>query len=157
MGGYGSGRTGGHPTSEGCASYVLDAKVLKTIQRTPKGSVGKVPIKFNDGFEVDIHIDRKYFNDPSIEFEHYTYDSPDELIRYNVPVTDSEPPMGGQRWYWLCPRTYKTSYKLFLPNGGRQFLSRSAYRLGYACQRETYADRMVRKARKLHQQIGGDW
>ena len=156
MGGFGSGRTGGYPTAEGCGSYTISAAVLKVIQRTPEGAIGYSPIKFNDGFEIDVHFDRTYPNDPKIEFEHYTNDSPEELIRYEVSIVDSFPPLGGRRWWWVCPRTYRRAYKLFLPNGGRKFWSRKAYRLGYACQRETYADRMMRKARKLHRQIGGD-
>lgn len=156
MGGFGSGRTGGHPTSEGCGSYVLSAKVLKAIQSTAEGCKGFAPIRYDDGFEVNVHFDRTYPNDPHIELEHYSYDDAEELIRYSVNIIDSFPPYGGRRWWWVCPRTAATSYKLFLPNGGRRFLSRQAYRLGYACQRETDCDRLMRKARKLHRQLGGD-
>ena len=48
-----------------------------------------------------------------------------------------------------------SSCLLFLPLGGHRFLSRGAYRLGYACQRETRSDRLMRKARKLHRALGG--
>ena len=30
-----------------------------------------------------------------------------------------------------------------------------AYQLGYACQRETRSDRLMRKARRLHRALGG--
>jgi len=40
-------------------------------------------------------------------------------------------------------------------SSGHRFLSRGAYRLGYACQRETRSDRLMRKARKLHRALGG--
>jgi hypothetical protein len=33
--------------------------------------------------------------------------------------------------------------------------SREAYRLGYACQRETRTDRLMRKAQRLHRGLGG--
>ena len=45
---------------------------------------------------------------------------------------------------------------LFLPLGGHRFLSRGAYLLAYACQRESRSDRLMRKARKLHRALGGD-
>jgi hypothetical protein len=78
-----------------------------------------------------------------------------ERISYRIWLTSSQPNYGGQR-YWFCyPGTGKRAAKLFLPRGGHQFLSREAYRLGYACQRETRSDRLIRKARRLHRGPGG--
>jgi hypothetical protein len=47
------------------------------------------------------------------------------------------------------------SFFSLLPRGGHRFLSREAYQLGYACQRETRSDRLMRKARRVHRALGG--
>ena len=44
--------------------------------------------------------------------------------------------------------------RLFLPRGGHRFLSRAAYPLGYAGQREMPSDRPMHK-RRLHHALGG--
>jgi hypothetical protein len=38
----------------------------------------------------------------------------------------------GAGYWFCCPGTGKRAAKLFLPRGGHRFLSREAYRLGYA-------------------------
>jgi hypothetical protein len=68
----------------------------------------------------------------------------------------SRPPLGGLRWWFICPRLNRKVRKLYLPLGGRHFLSRRAYRLPYASQRETVSDRAMRRARKLYLRLGGD-
>jgi hypothetical protein len=60
----------------------------------------------------------------------------------------------GAGWF-QCPRTYRKTTKLFLPNGGWHFWSRQAYGLGYACQREGCFDRLQRRAAMLNLQLGG--
>jgi hypothetical protein len=60
------------------------------------------------------------------------------------------------RWWFLCPSTGQRCAKLFLPNGGRYFLSRAAYGLGYASQRGSKADRLQRKVLKLNRALGGE-
>jgi hypothetical protein len=91
-----------------------------------------------------------------IDFAHDTRDtrSP-ERISYRISLTSSQPNYGGRRYWFCCPGTGKRAAKLFLPRGGHQFLSREAYRLGYACQRETRTDRLMRNARRLHRELGG--
>jgi hypothetical protein len=71
-------------------------------------------------------------------------------------LTTTRPPFGGLRWWFVCPATGRLCAKLFLPLGRRQFLSRTAYRLGYACQRVTMLDRRQRKAAKLRRALGGN-
>lgn len=45
---------------------------------------------------------------------------------------------------------------LYLPNGGRRFLSREAYRLRYAYQVETRLARPQRQSMQLNRALGGD-
>jgi hypothetical protein len=49
---------------------------------------------------------------------------------YSVTMIATSRRFGGQRCWWVCPRTHKRVAKLYLPNGGDRFLSRSVY--GYA-------------------------
>ncbi len=77
-------------------------------------------------------------------------------VGYRVWLNWSRPHYGGRRYWFCCPGTGDRTTKLFLPPGGHRFLSRGAYRLGYACQREARHDRLLRKARKLNRALGGD-
>ena len=44
-------------------------------------------------------------------------------------------------------------YKLFLPRGGHKFWARQLYRLGYASQRETRIDRLMRRADRIRRKM----
>jgi hypothetical protein len=157
MGGFGSGRPGRHVSIEGTQSYVLSAKPFN-LARLPRGVRGKSEITFADGFEIEIGI---YTGEPVLLVKHNTNDGRDELIEYAIPLEWSVPPYGGLRWWFQCPSTRRRCCKLYLPNGGRCFLSRRAYRLRYACQSETRYHRLLRKCRKLNRTLGGggdpDW
>jgi hypothetical protein len=101
---------------------------------------------------------RVHISDPAdafVELTHQTRDDRegDRIVRDRVRLVSTVPTYGGRRWWFQCPRTYRKTTKLFLPNGGRHFWSRQAYRLGYTCQREEGADRLRRKAAKLSRQL----
>jgi hypothetical protein len=66
----------------------------------------------------------------------------------------NERPFTAKQRPWLAARPRRTT-KLFLPNGGWHFLSRQAYKLGYACQREDRFSRLQRRAAMLNRQLGG--
>jgi hypothetical protein len=78
---------------------------------------------------------------------------------YTVSMVTTPCRFGGQRWWWICPATYKRVAKLYLPNGGDRFLSRGrgAYRLGYASQRQGPTSRMHDRSRKLYARLGADY
>ncbi len=151
MGGFGSGRTGGQPTAESTRSLVLTLKSLK-LSRFKPGDVLGGKLVFNDsGFSIDLKI---HLTEPAgayIEFSHETRDWQEgkRRVEYNVRLVWTVPNYGGRRWWFVCPRTGRKNTKLFLPNGGWQFWSREAYRLGYACQREKGFDRHQSRAMKL--------
>src|SRR4029453_17705337 len=71
-------------------------------------------------------------------------------------LATSRPPLGGLRWWFVCPHLNRKVRKLYLPFSGRHFWSRRAYELAYASQRETKYDRALRRARKLRLRLGGD-
>ena len=64
--------------------------------------------------------------------------------------------MGGLHWWWGCPETGRRYAKLYLPNGGRRFLSRGAYGLVYASQAEDAIMRAHRRAARVHGRLGSD-
>jgi hypothetical protein len=72
-----------------------------------------------------------------------------------IQLVTTVPPLGGRRWWFLCPSTGRRVMKLHLPYGAQVFASRQAYRLGYAVQRESPRDKAYRRARKARHRIGG--
>jgi hypothetical protein len=73
-----------------------------------------------------------------------------------IYLATTRPHFGGRRYWFVCPCTNRRVRNLHLPLGGRHFLSRRAYRLGYACQREREHDRALRRVAKLLRRLGGD-
>jgi hypothetical protein len=74
-----------------------------------------------------------------------------------VALTTTTPcRFGGLRWWWRCPETDGRCAKLFLPNGGRRFLSRGAYGLVYSSQSEDAIMRAHRRAARVHGRLGSD-
>jgi hypothetical protein len=158
VGGFGSGRYGGTVTAEGTASYVISASIL-TRARLQMGQCGTATTYFDEGkFPVAIMVDTSDSSDAFIELTHPTRDEREggRIVRDRVRLIWTVPTYGGRRWWFQCPRTYRMTTKLFLPNGGWHFWSRQAYGLGYACQREGRFDRLQRRAAVLNRQLGGE-
>src|SRR5690348_856700 len=137
MGGMGSGRYGGRPTAEATQSYVLTMASLTRAGIGP-GLWGKVSYPFGGGeVPVELTIDTRGESPGFIDFAHETRDTRDpQPIGYRVWLNWWRPHYGGRRYWFCCPGTGEWACKLFLPLGGHRFMSRTAYRLGYACQRE---------------------
>ena len=127
MGGVGSGRRGGYPTSEATASYVLRTSLFTGLKLRP-GIRGGGTISFGEErFPVQVTIDTTA--EPYLELLHATRDSrrsDDDLVRYQVPLLRTVPTYGGERWWFQCPCTRRRAAKLYLPNGGWFFWSRPA-------------------------------
>jgi hypothetical protein len=157
MGGFGSGRYGAPPTAEATASYIFTASTLTAALRRGSRLTGTIHFG-EEQFPVRVTIDVSDPRDPFLELTHPTRDDrePDRTIHDFIRLTWTVPTYGGRRWWFLCPRTHRLTTKLFLPNGGWHFWSREAYRLGYACQRESRFARLQRRAAKLNRQLGGE-
>jgi hypothetical protein len=99
-------------------------------------------------FAVEIKIDTVDPSNPFIKLIHQTRDDRkrDRSVRDRIRLVWTVPTYGGQRWWFLCPRTGRRTTKLYVPDGGRHFWSRDAYGLGYACQREDRFSRLQRRA-----------
>jgi hypothetical protein len=153
MGGFGSGRRGGGPTSEACGSYVLESWLLDRA-KLRAGILGTTSFTYRDGFAVKLTIDVRSGAWHFIDFEHERHTSDAAIERYRVGLLRTFPRFGGARWWFECPRTANRVAKLFLPRGGHRFWSRAGYGLGYASQRETPLDRVHRQGAKLCRHLG---
>lgn len=154
MGGYGSGRQGGRPTTDRTESVKL------CVHQVMRGFDGKTAIGRRwtystiDGELAAYVIPRGSLPVVRLQFrfDHCNRDTGDQT--QFVHVTSSPCQFGGRRWWWICPRTGKRVVKLYLPNGGIHFWSREAYGLGFQSTRETPIDRAHRRAARLYRKLG---
>ena len=178
MGGYGSGRTGGVPTVEGCGSLILNineimrqvrkALRIKGLNTVPHDAAVHIP-SYVWGWRreeepapwavADLRLEIGTTRGTArlcYDIEHVSGGTGPQS--YVVSMVTTPCRFGGRRWWWLCPRTGRKVAKLYLPNGGTRFLSRgrSSYQLAYASQRENKIDRMHRRAQKIHRKLGGE-
>ena len=179
MGGYNSGRWGGQATVEGCASLVLSIdhlmrgshKVLRRLD-VPRPTddrplnLGWHTWRWSRSGEsepwakVEMRLELRADSGTAwlrYDFDHAT--RPTGPQHYSISMVTTPCRFGGQRWWWICPATYRRVSKLYLPNGGQRFLSRGrgAYRLAYASQRQGLIDRMHARSRKLYAKLGADY
>ncbi len=172
MGGCGSGRRGGRPTVEGCASLlVLEVKramrpvLTAYCERSfrPGEIMNAGPIRFawtRDGnveswAGVDVCLklgpDRGHAR---LTLLHQAGRRATGPLGQRVALEAVPCRFGGVRWWWVCPATGRRAAKLYLPSAGQRFLSRQAYGLAYASQREDWIDRAHRRAARLHSLLG---
>jgi hypothetical protein len=147
MGGYGSGRSGGRPTSEACASFVLTTTLFARAGLRP-GIKGTFSLTFSEGGEDRLRVTISVDTTGTYRFltlSHAGRNRERAAQSYQVTLETSPQPFGGVRWWFLCPRTGQRCTRLYLPRGGHRFWSRQAWQLGYACQRETAQYRAQRK------------
>ena len=76
---------------------------------------------------------------------------------YRVRLETTPLNFGGQRWWFVCPRTGRRAAKLYLPNGATQFASRYAYRMAYRSQNADAMDRALPAIDRAFKALGGDW
>lgn len=78
----------------------------------------------------------------------------DEERAQLIPLASTVQAYGGVRWWLLCPRTRRSCRALYLPNGGRYFASRQAWRLVYRSQQMSPEDRAWHRVHRLSAAIG---
>ncbi len=159
MGGYGSGRYGGRPTTG--ASLRIDlARMFRTGQARdgawlsgslhwtrggePSGSIGYQAIMDQLGNE---RLELSYTRGKGDESEE---------VKQTVRLCFTRPTYGGKRWWMICPYRHIRVGKLYLPSGGDRFASRQAWRMGYQCQREAHGDRALERLFRLQRKLGCD-
>lgn len=158
MGGPNSGRRGGKPTMEGCASMVLSINaILRAAEGRSLSGLRLVATINGQRQEVLLRLDL----DPeagtgtlALKYDVQHVSTATGPQRYSVPLVATPCRFGGRRWWVICPATGRRAVNLYLPNGGRRFLSRAAYSLAYQSQRETVTGRAWRTIRKLERRLG---
>lgn len=161
MGGYGSGRWGGRPTTDD--GLTLDLPRLLKQRNFVPGRVLTGTLTWTNtrtaarigsiGFES--HLDRE----TGRVRLHYTITrqgGETHLSDYWIQLETTSQPLGGRRWWFLCPKLGTRAAKLYLPPDALMFASRKAHRLAYRSQRETPQDRALSRAFKLRHRLGAD-
>ncbi len=82
----------------------------------------------------------------------YRLKSTDEVIEQRVQTQTSPCHLGGQRYWFTCPKCSKRVAVLYAR--GRYFACRQCGGLGYATQKEGAGDRASTKADKLRKRMG---
>jgi hypothetical protein len=160
MGGMGSGRSGGRPTIESCP-FGLDIHDLR-----PSGCLvpeatctSQITWPAEDGAaRLQVNLLARLMQQSgtlTLAYEQIDYwtERPQQ-IETTIHLVATAQPLGGQRWWFLCPRTGPRVTKLYLPWGALCFASRHAFGLAYQSQRETPSDRALRRAFKLRRRLG---
>lgn len=159
MGGFGSGRYGGGPTTDD--GLTLDLGKLMRDGLVPKNASRAGSLIWTNtrtqqqvaslGYSAWIHDE-----EGSLRLQYTTTLSSGEKRRsdYTINLESTPQPFGGQRWWFLCPRTNRRCTKLHLPPGAFTFASRQSHRLAYRSQRETPYNRALSRAFKLRDRLG---
>jgi hypothetical protein len=147
-------------TIEGALRLDIDKMMRWAVIRPGDHAAGEMTFNFDDDnltIRFESRVDESQGNWLRLQYaidDHWTgktYDIDDKIF-----LVSTQPPFGGLRWWFLCPRLNRRVRKLYLPLGGRHFRSRQAYGLVYPSQRETVYDRAMRRAQKLWRRLGGD-
>jgi hypothetical protein len=147
MGGYGSGRSGGRPTTDSGLTLSLPKLMRDRLFRPGCAWGGSI------GYEAHLGQDAGRVR---LKYTTTRYGGEKHDSDYWIQLETTPQPFGGQRWWFVCPRTGRRATKLYLPNGAFTFACRQAYRLAYRSQRETDHDRALRRAFKLRGKLGAD-
>lgn len=149
MGGYGSGRWGGHRKKATVEdSLTITADTFKEALDRGPGSSGLLTWA---GGSVSFRVVENG-GGPALRV---TTRGKDEEVRtgdYLVQVVKTSPHYGGTRWYFLCPLVVngrpclRRVSKLYLPPGGLYFGCRECYGLTYTSAQESHKfDRLFKE------------
>ena len=162
MGGIGSGNHGGKTTVEGGLRLSLGKLIRDRLFRPGEAWGGSI-------VWVDTRTGKRV---ATIDYEAHMTDAERSWVRlryavtrwngethnadYRVALVTTPQPFGGQRWWFVCPKTGRRAGKLYLPSGAVTFASRHAYRLAYSSQRAGPRDRALNRAFRLRERLGSD-
>jgi hypothetical protein len=160
MGGTGSGNYGGKPTVEDALKLDLHHLIRSSSFRLGAIVTGSLAWtntftgeqRASIGYEATIGEESGQVRLRYTTTNHWT----DQTTHhdYTVQLTTTPQPLGGRRWWWVCPRRGDLVSKLYMPARGGIFASRKAHRLAYRCQRQSPYDRAISQAFKRRQRLG---
>ncbi|MGC1505788.1 MAG: hypothetical protein WA782_16790 [Sulfitobacter sp.] len=157
MGGYGSGRPSSKQKAEECRSLDVNrfhregclrpGHAANWVWWRDKEEVGRIGYRAEEGRLV-------------LDYKVRMYGGDWEPVKQNVNLTYVDCHYGNKRPYFTCPGVVngrpccRRVGKLF--SGGKYFLCRHCYRIGYASQSEARHDRLLRRANKMRMALGGE-
>jgi hypothetical protein len=144
MGGYGSGRHGGRPTTGSC--YSLDVNRFNKGSALQEGVSCSISWSNDDGNNVaSIGITARA---NEIELKYNQNDIPKTQT---VPIDKTPCHFGSTRPWFRCPYCSRSVGKLYVARDG--FACRKCYRLTYTSTRMDAIDRSWRSIRKLEAKL----
>jgi hypothetical protein len=160
MGGLGSGRSGGRPTTEGGLILSLSTLLRDRLLRSGGGQAGSITwTSTATGEQVGSISYEAHLGQESgrmwLKYSTTQTDGGRQESNYCIQLATTPQFFGGRRWWFICPITGRRAAKLHLPEGALTFASRQARRLTYQCQREPAHERASRRAFKLRGKLGG--
>ena len=145
MGGYGSGRSGGRPTTDNGLTLTLSKLFRDRLFRPGSAWGSLVWTNTTTGEQIGSISYEAHLGQESgrvrLKYTTTRWDGERREFDYWIQLETTPQPFGGRRWWFICPRTGRRAAKLYLPNGAFTFASRQAYRLAYRSQREAPHDR----------------
>jgi len=161
MGGWGSGRHGGRPTAD--ASLRIDLAWMMRQGLAVEGHYRTGTLRWNCGGRSSGNIGYGCdMRDPmnanmELRFTHTSALTGERRdCKQRVCLSFTVPNLGGKRWWMHCPATHSRVAKLYCPPGGREFASRSAWKLGYQSQRVAKRVRPFERLFALQRKLGGE-
>ena len=162
MGGTGSGNYGGKPTVEAALKLDLHHLIRQGSFRPNATVTGSLAWTNTDTGEQRASIGYKAHMGEERGWVRLTYATTNHWTGqqtqhdYTVELVTTPQPLGGRRWWWVCPRCGDLVSKLYKPSGSGIFASRKAHRLAYRCQRQSPYDRAISQAFKRRKRLGAD-
>jgi hypothetical protein len=161
MGGFGSGRSGGRPTTD--SGLTLNLSQLRRDGLFRPGFAGAGSLIWTNtktgertgSIAYEAHLGEENGR-VRLRYTTTRRDGEKRESDYWIQLETTPQPFGGRRWWFICPHTGRRAAKLYLPNGAFTFASRQACRLVYASQREQSHDRASRRAFKLRGKLGAE-
>jgi hypothetical protein len=144
MGGYGSGRRTDRPSTDDCILINLaELKRWGMLQRHCMNrrervwtADGEVVARLTIVADTDCMEPR-----PCLKITGTAFGRRTDCLVWLEAV---DLPLGGERWYALCPKTGRRCAVLILPPGGSDFASVKGWRIPYGSQRECEVHRAYR-------------
>ena len=155
MGGVGSGRQGGRPTIEGCASFRLSIQDLRPLLRSPGGGTAQVQCWRGD--EHLIVVIEFYPSCGQLRLRHPSRVAGHaERMDYPLDLTRTVLWRDDRQWWFLCPLSGRRCGVLYLPRGASKFASAKGHGLDYAVTRMTKRDQAWRRMARISGRLGGE-
>jgi hypothetical protein len=161
VGGFGSGRQGGRPTVGSGLSLDLNKLLRNGTVRRNTTTAGTISWSYSYsgehvasmGYKATLGPERGHIRLQWTQTDCWTGEK--QQREQWIELESRPQPLGGRRWWFVCPRRGDLVWKLHLPAGASTFASRRAYRLAYQSQRESPRDRAMSRAWKARSRVRG--